>query len=78
MGNRLSLPPCLHLPTAESLVYLGGWVRLVVGDACLTIGGVAVGLPTPAMDHAVYPTIAFFVGLPIPVMSPAEELLPRQ
>ena len=59
-------------------MYLGGWARLVVGDARLTIGGVAVELPIPAMDHAVYPTFAFFVGLPIPVMSPAEELLPRQ
>ena len=78
MGNRLSLPPCLHLPTAESLVYLGRRARLVSGDTCLTVGGVAAELPTPATDHAVYPANAFFGGLPIPVMSPAEELLLRR
>jgi len=35
-------------------------------------------LPTPATDHAVYSANAFFVGLPIPVMSPVEELLLRR
>jgi len=75
MSNRLYLPPCLHLPTAESLVYLGGRARLVAGDARLIVAAVFL---TPATDHAVYPANAFFGGLPIPVMSPAEELLLRR
>ena len=75
MGNRLSLPLCLHLRTAESLVYLGGRARLVAGDARLIVAAVFL---TPATDHAVYPANAFFGGLPIPVMSPAEELLLRR
>ena len=59
-------------------MYLGRRARLVSGDTCLTVGGVAAELPTPATDHAVYPANAFFVGLPIPVMSPTEELLLRR
>ena len=77
-SNGLYLPPCLHLPTAESLVYLGGRARLVAGDARLMVGGVAAVFLTPATDHAVYPANAFFGGLSIPVMSPAEELLLRR
>ena len=39
-------------------------------------GDVAAELPAPAAGHAVCPADAFFVGLPIPAMSPGEELLP--
>ncbi|CAO2181716.1 unnamed protein product [Urochloa humidicola] len=81
MGNGLSLPPCLHLPASAAavrLVYWGGRARLLAGDAGarVTAGDVAAELPAPATDHAVCPADAFFVGLPIPVMSPGEELLP--
>ena len=76
MGNGLSLPPCLHLPAAVRLVYWGGRARLLAADARITAGDVAAELPPPASDHAVCPADAFFVNLPIPVMSPAEELLP--
>ncbi|CAO1940965.1 unnamed protein product [Urochloa humidicola] len=80
MGNGLSLPPCLHLPAsgaAVRLVYWGGKARLLTGDgARVTAGDIAAELPSPATDHAVCPADAFFVGLPIPVMSPGEELLP--
>ncbi|KAG2594237.1 uncharacterized protein LOC120672544 [Panicum virgatum] len=76
MGNGLSLPPCLHLPAAVRLVYWGGRARLVAADARLTAGDVAAELPAPTTDHFVCPADAFFVGLPIPVMSPGEELLP--
>ncbi|PAN26501.1 hypothetical protein PAHAL_5G016700 [Panicum hallii] len=76
MGNGLSLPPCLHLPAAVRLVYWGGRARLVAADASLTAGDVAAELPAPATDHAVCPADAFFVGLPIPVISPGEKLLP--
>lgn len=77
MGNGLS--PCLHLPTtaaaAVKLVYWGGQTRLLVidDDGCSTAGDVAAELPA---DHVVCPADSFFVGLPIPVMSPGEELLP--
>ena len=76
MGNGLSLPPCLHLPAAVRLVYWGGRARLLAADARITAGDVAAELPPPASDHAVCPADAFFVNLPIPVMSPDEELLP--
>jgi hypothetical protein len=86
MGNGLSLSPsCLHLPaapTAVRLVYWGGRSRQLVvtggGDdaAVVTAGDVAAELPAPAAGHAVCPADAFFVGLPIPAMSPGEELLP--
>ncbi|CAO1947272.1 unnamed protein product [Urochloa humidicola] len=81
MGNGLSLPPCLHVPASSAavrLVYWGGRARLLAGDdgARVTAGDVAAELPSPATDHAVCPADAFFVGLPIPVMSPGEELLP--
>lgn len=80
MGNGLSITPCLHLPgtaAAVRLVYWGGQARLLADDgARVTAGDVAAELPAPATDHAVCPADAFFVGLPIPVMSPGEELLP--
>ena len=86
MGNGLSLSPsCLHLPatpTAVRLVYWGGQSRQLVvtgggdSDAVVTAGDVAEELPAPAAGHAVCPADAFFVGLPIPAMSPGEELLP--
>ncbi|KAL6616714.1 hypothetical protein ACP70R_038984 [Stipagrostis hirtigluma subsp. patula] len=79
MGNGLS--PCLHLPATPAsarLVYWGGQTRVVTdGDgacATATAGGVVAELP--AGDHVVCPADAFFVGLPIPVMAPGEELLP--
>ncbi|OEL37716.1 hypothetical protein BAE44_0001261 [Dichanthelium oligosanthes] len=80
MGNGLSLTPCLHLPAtaaAVRLVYWGGQARLLTDDgARVTAGDIAAELPAPATDHAVCPADSFFVGLPIPVMSPREELLP--
>ena len=86
MGNGLSLSPsCLHLPatpTAVRLVYWGGQSRQLVvtgggdSDAVVTAGDVAAELPAPAAGHAVCPADAFFVGLPIPAMSPGEEHLP--
>lgn len=89
MGNGLSLSPsCLHLPAtspaAVRLVYWGGQARQLAvtgGDdnasAVVTAGDVAAELPAPAAGYAVVcPADAFFVGLPIPAMSPGEELLP--
>ncbi|CAL4959413.1 unnamed protein product [Urochloa decumbens] len=80
MGNGLSLPPCMHLPASAAavrLVYWGGRARLLTdAGARVTAGDVAAELPSPATDHAVCPADAFFVGLPIPVMSAGEELLP--
>jgi hypothetical protein len=78
MGNGLA--PCLHLPAATTvrLVYWGGQqARLVAEDddgRVVTAGDVAAGLP--GADHVVCPADSFFVGLPIPVMSAGEELLP--
>jgi hypothetical protein len=80
MGNVLA--PCLHLPagaaaTAVRLVYWGGQARLVAEDddgRVITAGDVAAGLP--GADHVVCPADSFFVGLPIPVMSAGQELLP--
>jgi hypothetical protein len=82
MGNVLA--PCLHLPagaaaTAVRLVYWGGQARLVAEDddgRVITAGDVAAGLP--GADHVVCPADSFFVGLPIPVMSAGQELLPRR
>jgi hypothetical protein len=79
MGNGLSITPCLHLPGATApaavrLVYWGGRARLLARR--VTAGDVAAELPAPATDHAVCPADAFFVGLPVPVMPPGEELLP--
>lgn len=73
MGNGLS--PCLRPPAAAAarLVYWGGQTRLVASnDDCqiITAGDVA------SSDHLVCPADAFFVGLPVPAMSPGEELLP--
>ncbi|KAG0541034.1 hypothetical protein BDA96_03G461100 [Sorghum bicolor] len=88
MGNGLSFSPsCLHLPaaaapTAVRLVYWGGLSRQLVitggggDDDVVTAGDVAAELPAPAAGYAVCPADAFFVGLPIPAMSPGEELLP--
>ncbi|KAF8642102.1 hypothetical protein HU200_067359 [Digitaria exilis] len=77
MGNGLSLPPCMYLPVgpaAARVVYWGGRARLITG--VITAGDVAAELPAPATDHTVCHADAFFVGLPIPVVPPAEELLP--
>ncbi|XP_062231403.1 uncharacterized protein LOC133928900 [Phragmites australis] len=80
MGNGLS--PCLHLPASTAaavrLVYWGGHTSLVTnGDGrVVTAGDVAAELPAPAADYVVCPADSFFVGLPIPVMSPGEELQP--
>jgi hypothetical protein len=86
MGNGLSITPCLHLPgttapAAVRLVYWGGRARLLAADGDagarrVTAGDVAAELPAPATDHAVCPADAFFVGLPVPVMPPGEELQP--
>ncbi|WVZ67392.1 hypothetical protein U9M48_016478 [Paspalum notatum var. saurae] len=75
MGN-IALSPCLH-PAAATvrLVYWGGQARLLA-TAPITAGDVAAELPAPATDHLVCPADAFFVGLPVPAMSPGEELLP--
>ncbi|XP_062208745.1 uncharacterized protein LOC133910245 [Phragmites australis] len=72
MGNGLS--PCLHPTAAVRLVYWGAHTRLVTDDACITAGDVAA--EHPAGGHVVCPADSFFVGLPIPVISPGEELLP--
>ncbi|TVU36824.1 hypothetical protein EJB05_18773, partial [Eragrostis curvula] len=78
MGNGLA--PCLHMPATAAtvrLVYWGGQARLIADDdGCLvTAGDVAAELPAAA-EHVVCPADSFFVGLPIPVMSAGEELLP--
>ncbi|KAK3166522.1 hypothetical protein QOZ80_1AG0046840 [Eleusine coracana subsp. coracana] len=80
MGNGLA--PCLHLPavttTTVRLVYWGGQARLVAEEengCVVTAGDVAAELPA-AEEHVICPADSFFVGLPIPVMSPGEELLP--
>lgn len=87
MGNGLS--PCLHMsataatPAAARLVYWGGQTRLlpVTDDeddnggcsSSFTAADVAAEL---AADHIVCAAESFFVGLPIPVVAPAERLLP--
>jgi hypothetical protein len=86
MGNGPSLSPCLnpHLPESSAtvrLVYWGGRARQLAltgggDDAIVTAGDVAAELPPPATGYAVCPADAFFIGLPIPAMSPGEELLP--
>ncbi|KAG8053924.1 hypothetical protein GUJ93_ZPchr0001g32768 [Zizania palustris] len=59
------------------LVYWGGQTRVLASDyddgmLCATAGDVAAELP---VDHVVCAADSFYVGLPIPVMSPGEELL---
>ncbi|KAJ1287098.1 hypothetical protein BS78_03G404200 [Paspalum vaginatum] len=76
MGN-VALSSCLHpaaVAASVRLVYWGGHTRLLA--AAITAGDVAAELPAPATDHVVCPADAFFVGLPVPAMSPGEELLP--
>ncbi|KQK11582.1 uncharacterized protein LOC100821494 [Brachypodium distachyon] len=87
MGNGLS--PCTHMPAtatmpvAARLVYWGGQTRLlpVTDDeddngscsSSFTARDVAAEL---VAEHIVCAAESFFVGLPIPVVAPAERLLP--
>ncbi|XP_044973442.1 uncharacterized protein LOC123440971 [Hordeum vulgare subsp. vulgare] len=89
MGNGLS--PCVSVPAgadapaAARLVYWGGRTRALPvtddeeegegngGVSCTAADVTAELLPG---DHVVCPADSFFVGLPVPVASPGERLLP--
>ena len=90
MGNGLSpcvsMPAAAEAPAAARLVYWGGRTRaLPVSDDEEGEGEGSGGLPCTAADvtaellpadHVVCPADSFFVGLPVPVASPGERLLP--
>ncbi|XP_062180781.1 uncharacterized protein LOC133885142 [Phragmites australis] len=77
MGNGLS--PCLCPgavrgdATAARLVFWGGSARMADSRRPTTAGDVAAELPG---DHLVCAADSFFVGLPVPALSPGERLLP--
>lgn len=90
MGNGLSpcvsMPAAAEVPAAARLVYWGGRTRaLPVSDDEEGEGEGNGGVPRTAADvtaellpadHVVCPADSFFVGLPVPVASPGERLLP--
>ncbi|CAD6272266.1 unnamed protein product [Miscanthus lutarioriparius] len=75
MGNGLS--PCLcpraaHGGEAARLVFWGGSARMADERRSITAGDVTAELPD---QHLVCAGDSFFIGLPVPVLSPSERLV---